>query len=174
VVRTYAPDATRKALDLLGELPPEDGVPVLVQHLTMGGGADYRGYMEWNAAAYLKAHPEATAEAARSAARDNWFGQFRALAVIIKMGPPAVPALVQSLAEAGAQPPANQPEQPWDKGSHEAKVILLCKALDQILGTDAAVARLRDAAAAEKDPARAQRLTAAADRIAKGLLLTAD
>jgi hypothetical protein len=89
---------------------------------------------------------------------------------LVKIGTAAVPSLLKCIAETDAQAPVGQPEAPWAMGEHKAKVILLCKTLDDILGDEASVKRLRDAATAEKDPARAQRLNAASDRIAKGLM----
>jgi hypothetical protein len=172
-VRGWWEREAAEALRLLGDLGIADGAPVLVANITREGNTEYRSFGKDWASQYRKSNPSVPPPTVKMV-RDAWFSQFPALAALTKMGSPAVPALVQGVADADLRPPVGQTDNVWSAAWRQAQVILLCQALDQILGTDAAVTRLRDAAATEKDPARAQRLTAAADRIAQGLLLTAD
>jgi len=105
----------------------------------------------------------------RRALYRDWLRGHVALGALVAIGRPAVPAIIDVLAVHHVAPIPHAVTASTLSHDVEAKTVLLCEAIVQILGTERAVAALEAAAQAEPDAHRAEGMRDGAERIRKGL-----
>ena len=164
-------EATQETMDavrLLGDLQAEAAVPTLVANITFSGDNGRERFPSWVLRLYEDGGYQKFPNGMQSAYRE-WVQCFPCVDALTMIGQPSVAPLVVAIGDTKLEPLRDTVGARMQAESAQGKIVLLCETLVRILGADKAGARLRDAAAAEKDPVKAARLREAADRIAKGL-----
>jgi len=162
-----APGGIPDAIQLLGDSRAVEAAPVLARNAGFSGTAAAT-YELWLKSA-LASRPAGEAAPPQEVVYLFWLQEFPCLPALEKIGLPAVPAIVGELSTTQIAPAPGAVEMVTAPQERESKVIILCEALQRILGKEAAVLRLEQEAAARKDEAEAARLREAAARITAGL-----
>jgi len=166
-VRANGGSGLADAIQLLGDARAVEAAPVLARSAAACGAASYEQWLKDAAASQPAGEPAP----ARDVVYLFWVRQFACLPALEKIGPPAVPAIVGELSTTQIPPAPGAVEMVTAPQERESKVIILCEALQRILGKESAVRKLEEAAAAQKDEAAAGRLRDAAKRITEGVML---
>lgn len=167
--REFAGGRLADGMRAIGQLRSVEGAAILAKY------ADYTGHGMIPLTEFMKGYvqgsdPKLDRKQACRGAYLTWLGDYIAMPALVSIGQPAVEPIVAALAEHDGDPTRREGEPPDEPDRRQAKVIVLCEALAGILGTEDAVARLREAADKEKEAERSKRLSDAAARIEKGLV----
>lgn len=157
------------SIEVLGAARALEAVPVLVRHISLSvyqlPGFQLFWETEQEGFAYVK-DPRQRADGIYR----FWLGMFPAVEALTGIGLPSVGPAMAALAEIDGAISPNGPKPEGARDEPETRIILLCETLSRILGREVAISRLREAAAEQEDPAKAGRLSEAADRIDRGLV----
>jgi hypothetical protein len=167
-VRDAVPAEVREGIQLLCELRPVRAVPDLVDHIALATGGGQDEYPTWIDGLYTQYDFRKVPNGMKMA-YDQWLLCFPCVGALAKIGQPSVGPLIEAIGTTDLVVPASYPDPRAQASRLQCKAVLLCETLVRILGADAAIARLREAATAEKDAAKSTRLRDAADRITRGL-----